>query len=142
MKCATKFCRGNVGPRDRSPYCPKCRARRFKAAHPLKYAFNKLRNRARERGHAFTLTFADYEAFAVASGYDKLKGKFARALSIHRRDDGKGYEPGNLVAISLGLNARLRWANGIPQHLQDEWIAAEREALRDWQDSSKQFQAV
>ncbi len=78
----------------------------------------------------FTLTFADYEAFAIESGYDKLKGKFKTALSIHRREDSKGYEPGNLVAISLGLNSRLKWTPGLPQSLQDEWIAAERAAIQ------------
>ena len=119
MRCATKFCRGVQTKTGRSPYCSKCRTRRFKEKHPLKYSFSKLRSRAKERGHSFELTFEEYERFAVETGYDKLKGKTKYSLSIHRKQNNLGYSKDNIAAVTLSLNSRLAWAN-IP-----DWLRAE-----------------
>ncbi len=91
---------------NHSPYCPKCRARRWKAAHPLKYSFNKLRNRARERGKEFSLRFKEYERFAKKTKYDQLKGKSGLSLSIDRKDNSQGYYVGNIRAITISENSR------------------------------------
>lgn len=126
-KCRTKFCRGRTTKTGRSPYCSKCRSRRWKEKAPLKYAFHNLRNRARHRGHKFTLTFEEYEEFAIRTGYAALKGKTAQSLSIHRKDDKRGYHSDNIAAVTLSMNTRLKYAN-IPAWLRDEWMAAEKEA--------------
>jgi hypothetical protein len=81
-KCATKYCRRRVQKSEKSPICSRCRARRWKERYPLRYSFNKLRWRAKERGHAFKLTFEQYERFALASGYAENKGKTAESFSI------------------------------------------------------------
>jgi hypothetical protein len=124
-RCKIKFCRGYVLSNAHSSFCGKCRSRRFKEAHPLKYSFAHLRQRAKERGHAFTLTFADYEAFAIQTGYDKLKGKTKHSLSIHRKENHRGYEKDNISAVTLSLNSRLRFAN-MPDWLREEMHEAER----------------
>lgn len=121
-KCLTKFCRGLVMPNAHSPYCGKCRSRRFKEKWPLKYSFGKLRARAKERGHAFTLTFEDYESFARQTGYDKLKGKTKHSLSINRKRNSEGYTRENIEAVTLSMNSRLRFAN------MPDWLRAEMEA--------------
>ena len=114
-----------------SPYCSKCRARRFKAAHPLKYAFGKLRNRAKERGKEFTLTFEEYHKFAVDSGYAELKGRTKHSLSIHRIDDARGYHIDNIGAVSVSLNNRLRYAN-VPEWIKEKVMAADHaKEIRD-----------
>jgi hypothetical protein len=100
-KCRTKFCRGGTFKQHHSPYCSKCRSRRFKERHPLKYSFGKLRARAKERGHAFTLTFADYEAFAKQTGYAELKGKTKHSLSINRRTNSNP-----MLSVRCGKNWR------------------------------------
>jgi hypothetical protein len=128
MRCRTKFCRGITTDGGHSPYCGKCRNRRWKAKSPLKYAFAKLRNRAKERGHSFSLTFAEYEKFAIQTGYAELKGKTKYSLSIDRRDPSRGYHSDNIRAVSLSLNTRLQWAN-IPAWLKEEMVEAERQAL-------------
>lgn len=118
-KCQTKFCRGLVLPTSHSPYCGKCRSRRFKERHPLKYSFGKLRNRAKERGHAFTLTFEQYEQFAKQTGYAELKGKTKHSLSINRKRNGEGYHVDNIEAVTLSVNSRLRYAP-LPPYLREE----------------------
>lgn len=128
MHCKTKFCRGRTTEGGHSPYCGKCRNRHWKERHPLKYSFHKLRNRAKERGHTFTITFADYERFALETGYAELKGRTKHCLSIHRKEDHIGYEPGNIQAVTVSLNSRLKWAN-IPDYIKAEMIEAEQRAL-------------
>lgn len=94
----------------------------------MKYFYKVLRSNAKRRGHAFTLTFEQYEKFAIETGYAELKGKTKHSLSIDRRDPSRGYHADNIRAVSLSLNSRLQWAN-IPQWLKDEMVEAERQAL-------------
>jgi len=124
-KCATKFCRGKTTERNHSPYCPKCATRRFKDAHPIKYAFNKLRCRANERGKTFDLTIGQYEQFCRETGYDKLKGKHKYSMSIHRKDNSKGYSIDNIESVTLSENSRLQFAN-MPNWLKDEMLEASK----------------
>lgn len=126
-KCATNFCRGIVLKTHHNKFCRKCQWRRLKEKDPIKYAFLKLKGRARERGHAFHLTFDQYRKFAVETGYDKLKGKTKHSLSIHRKDNDKGYHPDNIEAVTLSLNSRLQWAN-LPGYLKEEMLEAERQS--------------
>lgn len=109
MKCRTKFCRGRTFPTGRSPYCSKCRARRWKANHPVSYAFAKLKFRAKERGHTFTLTLADFTALWNA-GLGENRGRNGHCHSIDRIDPIKGYEPGNVQILTVSENVRRRYA--------------------------------
>lgn len=111
FKCATKFCRRLVHKTGKSPFCARCRSRRFKEKFPLKYSFNKLKQRARERGHAFNLTYDQYEKFAVESGYALDKGKQPTSLSIDRIEGSKGYEVGNIRVLTLSENTRKEFVN-------------------------------
>lgn len=128
MKCRTKFCRGVATKTQRSPWCPKCRTRRFKEKFPLKYSFNLLRNRARWRRKGFDLTYEEYERFAVETGYAKLKGKTKHSLTIHRLDNAGPYRADNIAAVTLSLNNRLQFAN-LPDYLKAEMLAAERTSI-------------
>ncbi len=128
-KCQTKFCRGYTTPDGHSPYCGKCRYRRFRDKFPLKCAFNNLRKRARQRGKTFTLTFADYEKFAIESRYAAMKGKTKHSLTIHRKEHTRGYEPDNIQAVTMSLNARFRYAN-IPDYLLAEMEAELKRQLQ------------
>ena len=102
-KC--RACRHLVFPSGRSPYCSRCRSRRWRAKFPLHYAFHHLRNRAKERGHEFGLTLEQYIAFAVKTDYAKLKGKSSLSLSIDRIDNNRGYFADNIQAITLRENS-------------------------------------
>lgn len=128
-KCAIKFCRGNVTRRNHSPYCSKCATRRFKESHPIKYAFNKLRCRARERGKEFSLTLDQYEQFCLETGYDKLKGKHSYSMSINRKNNALGYSIDNIESVTLSHNSRLQFAN-MPAYLKAEMMAEKALAMR------------
>jgi hypothetical protein len=119
MKCAIKYCRGRVTERDRSNICAKHRSRQFKERYPLKYAYAHLRSRARERDKSFELSFEQYEAFAKETGYDLLRGKHSWSLSIHRKDNARGYSIDNIEAVTLGHNSRLQFSP-MPEYLKAE----------------------
>ena len=109
-RCATERCRGVATPLGKSPYCAKCRSRRWKARYPLKYSYAKLRYRAKERGHEFQLTFEEYRSFAIATGYAFLKGKTAKSLSINRKNHSLGYKFDNIESVTLSENSKLRYS--------------------------------
>jgi hypothetical protein len=104
-RCATKRCRKPVFKLHRSPYCSRCRTRRFKARFPLKWAFNMLRGNAKRRGKLFALTYAQYEQLAIATGYAEQKGKLATCLSIDRIDNNGGYSLDNIRVVAVSVNA-------------------------------------
>ena len=118
-KCRTKFCSGIAMKSGHSPFCSKCRSRRWKETNPVKYSFSKLRNRAKERGHDFALTFEEYTEFVHATDYWKNRGKTAQSLSINRIRPEEGYHAGNIEAITLSMNSRLRF--WIPPHLRADY---------------------
>lgn len=88
----------------------------------MEYAFAKLRTRAKERGHEFTLTFADYQAFVTSTDYWAKRGKTKLSLSIDRIDDARGYHADNIRAVTLSFNSRRRFAP------LSDWLKAEEEA--------------
>lgn len=127
-KCETRYCRGVATKSGRSPYCAKCRSSRWRAKHPITAHFHDLRNRAKQRGHEFTLTLADYEQFWHSSGYAEKHGKTAASLSIDRIDPSKGYIPGNVRAITLSENSRRQFVPYFKNKAQEEAAIAEAQA--------------
>lgn len=126
-KCPVKFCRNLVRESNHSDVCAKHASQRFKENHPLRYSYNKLKQRAKERGKVFTLTDEYYEALAVLSGYADQRGKSADSLSLDRIDNRLGYIEGNVRVITLSENARkwtrMEFAN-IPGWMREEMRAA------------------
>lgn len=108
-KCATKWCRGAVTASGHSKYCSKCRSSRFRQKHPIQAHYHDLRNRAKQRGHEFTLSLKEYETFWFESGYGEKHGKTKDSFSIDRIRPELGYVPGNIRARTLSLNSRLRY---------------------------------
>lgn len=110
-RCKTEHCRHRCTKSGRSPFCARCRYRRFAAKFPLKSAFNNLRKRAKQRGHAFELTFAEYSDFCYRTGYDILKGKGKFYLTIHRVDPSLGYRADNIRAVRSITNVRFNYTD-------------------------------
>lgn len=105
--CATPFCRNKRGEQRR--ICYKCTKRRYRARHPMKEAFFNLRNNAGKRGHKFTLTFEDFKQFCQDTGYMEKRGRSKTKASIDRKDETKGYEPGNIRILTVSQNSRRRY---------------------------------
>lgn len=102
-KCAKRGCKKAAG--SKKAMCSKHHAREFAKKYPLKYSFNNLRNRARQRRIEFNLTYEQYERFCLETGYDKKKGRRAGSLTIDRIDVTKGYAPGNLQVLTKSDNS-------------------------------------
>ena len=67
-----------------------------------------LKHRADERGHEFKLTIEEYEEFWNSSGYAEKHGKTKEFLSIDRIRSEDGYVKGNIRALTVSQNSRLR----------------------------------
>lgn len=125
-RCRTPRCRKAVLASGKSPYCSRCKTALFKEAHPLKHAFNKLKQRAIARGHGFDLSYSQFADFAHKSGWATGRGKTADSLSIDRINDAGGYHVDNIRVLTLSQNSvkesRRRYAP-LPA-----WMRAEEEA--------------
>lgn len=99
MKCKTPYCRGDAKDLRKSPYCSKCRSRRFKDRFPLKYSYNLLRCGAKRRKIEFDLSYGDYAEIAQITGYALAKGKGPNGLTLDRIDHTKGYTRENLRVV-------------------------------------------
>jgi hypothetical protein len=108
MKCRTPYCRKSPAPGAHSPYCSACNSRRWKAAHPVNYAYNKLKFRAKERGHAFNLTLETFTRL-WNEGLGENRGRFANNVSINRIRPWEGYHDQNVEILTISVNSRLRW---------------------------------
>ncbi len=124
MKCRTPRCRGRTSKSQHSPYCPACRAQRWKERSPVGYHFNKLKFRAKERGHAFTLTRARFE-FLWLSGLSQNHGKHKFALSIDRIKNDEGYHDSNVRLLTLSQNARRNFVPFFKNKADEEAAIAE-----------------
>ena len=74
----------------------------------MQAAYSTLRDHARARGIAFTITFADFEQFARESDYLERTGPFAACLTVDRIDNLIGYVPGNLQPLTRAANSEKR----------------------------------
>lgn len=130
-KCATKLCRGLTTSGCHSPYCGKCRTRRWKAAYPAHEKFNNLRKRAKQRGHTFTMTREKY----VELWDNWLKhnhGRAAWAFTIDRIKSSKGYSDDNVQVLTRSENSRKEYVpffrKQFHQEARDERDIKEAEA--------------
>jgi len=100
--CATPAC-GNTSVRFK---CSKCRSREYRSKHPLRAAYINLAHHARERGISFSLTFEHFTQFCQSTGYIELKGRNKNDLTIDRIIASKGYEDGNIQALTNAQNKK------------------------------------
>lgn len=93
--------------RRRGNRCSLC-SMHHKAAwrinNPEKAAFQRLRQHARERGKPFDIDLNDFLAITNIQDYITDDGVHRHCLSLDRKDDKKGYVPGNIMVITMGQN--------------------------------------
>ncbi len=107
-RCRTPRCRGLALKSGRSPWCPKCKAIKWKAAHPVSYFYHKLRTSANRRGITFELSrekFAELWTGGLAANHGKTKF----CLSVDRKDNAHGYADWNVQLLTLSENSRKQF---------------------------------
>lgn len=104
--CCVKGCRHRI-KRGKGRFCRRCRDRRYKIQSPVSYAYDKLKQSAKRRGHEFTLTVAELEMFFEANpALYSERGRAKECLSIDRIDATKGYSFDNIQVLTVSENGR------------------------------------
>ena len=102
-KCKTKRCLNRA---TQAGLCAKCHIARWRSENPEKAAYFNLKENAKRRGKEFSLTFGEFSAFAISTGYMKKKGIWAKSLHIDRIDETRGYTIDNLQVLTNSQNVR------------------------------------
>lgn len=117
-KCLAKGCSnqtvGNL--------CGTCRSRKSRLADPVKYAYNNLKNRARQRGKGFSLTLCQFRKFCIKTSYIAGKGVSMQSYTIDRIDNRKGYHIDNIQVLSKEEN--------ITKYLEYDWHSKQASVRR------------
>ena len=87
-------------------FCHKHHKRFQKESNPTVYVFGALKQNARRRGKAFTLTIEQFKDFCTRTGYLRLRGKTGKSASIDRIDPSRGYTADNIQILSLSANSK------------------------------------
>jgi len=103
-KCATKYCRKKAAAK--STKCHSCIKKAYAERHPVRYAFNNLKQNAKRRGKSFELTFEQFEQFAVSTAYMVGKGITKDSLHIDRIDPERGYSIDNIRVLTNSENVQ------------------------------------
>lgn len=132
MKCQTPHCR-NVA-RKKKNFCCTCQTSKWRARHPIRYLWHNLRHHAKDRGHAFTVSYEYWEKFCIRTDYHNLKGREPNALTVDRIDETKGYHEGNIRVLRHECNFRR---NFVP-YFRDHGIKTNRAEIEaSWQPQAE-----
>lgn len=93
--CAVAYCKNKC----KGKMCSTCRSRKSRLADPVRYAFNNLRNRAKQRGLIFTITLEQFREWCVKVEYIGFKGRSSTSYTIDRRYNDLGYHIDNIQVL-------------------------------------------
>lgn len=130
MKCKTKYCRHKTESKG-TKFCSVCRKRKSRERDPVKYSYQNLKDRAKQRNKVFTITLEYFRQFCHTTEYIKGKGRNAISYTVDCIINELGYIPGNLQILTLENNARKSW-----KQLNYDWRT--REAFVYTVNGSKQ----
>lgn len=102
-KCAAKYCTNKA---ERTKFCNTCRSRKSRLSDPVRYAFWNLRNRAKQRNIAFTITLEQFRAFCVKTKFIAGKGRSADSFTIDRIYNNVGYHIDNIQVLTKKQNIK------------------------------------
>ena len=118
--CRVKFCM-NTRKRTTGGLCEKHSKQLWRAENPKKYAYNNLRDSARQRKIQFSISYDYFCGLADAFGYFIVESdNHGDKPSIDRRDATKGYVEGNLRVITVSENViKGNKERHLPEHVQE-----------------------
>lgn len=67
-------------------------------------AFHNLKKSAKRRGIEFSLTIAEFRAFAAKYDYLNKRGRSAEGYTVDREREWEGYHAGNLKCLTNSAN--------------------------------------
>jgi len=86
-----------------------CSAHRYRAQlqnSPCRYVYRALKSNAKVRGKEFTITFEYFEQWCKETGYLEKRGNKPGYFTVDRKDDTKGYVPGNIQIMEHVQNTK------------------------------------
>lgn len=119
-KCETKYCRRR---KQKGKFCFRCANRRYKKKHPFRYFFNKARGNAKQRGHEWHLTFAQYKSVwedHPKAWKEKIHSNGTRTWTLDRIRNEEPYQQGNIQVIPLVANV-LKYHRGDKFVVEKSW---------------------
>lgn len=87
-------------------FCGSCRARKYRANDPARFAYNNLKAHAKERGIEFSLTLQGFQDGIRDTTYLVNKGRMKYDDTIDRVIPELGYADGNIQVLSNCENIR------------------------------------
>lgn len=117
--CCVKNCKNELIPK-KTGLCHKHFQQRWRMKSPKKSAYAYLRDHAKGRGIKFTLTPDYFEGFCDAfARFEHTAETHGQTLTIDRIEAWRGYEPGNLMILTLTENvAKGNRERHLPAHVQ------------------------
>lgn len=100
--CATKNCSNKATGK----LCNTCRCRKSRLKDPVRYAYNNLRNRAKQRNIVFTITLDDFRKWCKKVKYIGFAGRSSESYTIDRRHEDIGYHLDNIQVMELRNNIK------------------------------------
>ncbi len=100
--CSAKYCKNKC----KSKLCGTCRSRKARLADPVRYAFNNLRNRAKQRGVIFTITLAQFRDWCTKVTYIGFAGRSSESFTIDRKHNDVGYHIDNIQVLTKRDNIK------------------------------------
>lgn len=101
-RCKTPRCRHNSKGRQ---FCSTCRSKQSRARDPVRAAYNNKKSDAKRRGIKFTITLAYFRRWCRKYDFIKNTGRRKSSYTVDRKNNKKGYIPGNLQVLTLSQNA-------------------------------------
>lgn len=80
----------------------------MRARHPIRYAYEAIKDSAKKRSIPFKISFDDFKDWCNETGYADEKGKQRLKHHCDRIDASKGYEKGNLQILNERENIQKR----------------------------------
>jgi len=101
--CARYGCLSKAGSHKK--YCCKHHHQALKRRDLISYIYSHRKQRAKERGHAWSLALEEFRQWCHQTGYHLNLGRKAESSSIDRIDNARGYSLDNIACIPYGANS-------------------------------------
>lgn len=86
--------------------CSTCRSRKSRLNDPVRYSFNNIKNRAKQRNKPFTITIEFFREWCYKYKYIQNKGTTSEAYTVDRKIEEEGYTNENIQPMKKGANVK------------------------------------